>query len=246
MTVTNKAKQSLKQGHLHVKPCKLSYRGIPAWFKLGTVSSEIPATSGLACTRGITMFSARRTGAFWLACDHCSIRTDMQCSTLFLKGKWATLKCQYCGSCSSARKWSCTCGLPWHGCCDHAKRGFACRTRPRRCNTGTSQVAQPGPSNCRPAPTLPVNVPGPRTPCCVKRPHVACGPSLQNRAVSARAAASGTRKRKASQSRAADLAAVARFRDARKNPVPPEYSQVSTPRREKNQGDATPPWFIHI
>ena len=235
MAVTAKAKQSVKQGFLHIKPCKLSYRGTPAWLKLGTVSSEIPATSVLACSRGVTMFSARRTGAYWLACDKCSIRTDMQYSTLFLKGKWASLKCQYCGYRSSARKWFCTCGLPWHGCCDHAKRGFACRTKPRRCSTGTSKGEQPGPSNCRPAPTLPVNVP------CTRKPHC----TLPRRTVSARGTSLRGRKRALPPSHAPELEAVARLKDARKKPIPVLSSQVPTPRREKKHGDATPPHGIY-
>ncbi len=104
MAVTNKVKHSLELGHLHLKPCKISYRGVPAWLKLGLLSSEIPAVAGLACASGITMFSWRRTSMLWLSCDKCGIRTDVQHTTLFLKGKWATLKRRYCGSSSSARR----------------------------------------------------------------------------------------------------------------------------------------------
>ncbi len=103
MAITNKVKHSLNQGHLHLRPRKLSYRGVPAWFKLGPLSSEVPAVAGLACVTGITMFSWRRTNMLWLACSQCSIRTDVQHTTLFLRGKWATLKCGYCGDGSSAR-----------------------------------------------------------------------------------------------------------------------------------------------
>ena len=120
MAVTNKVKQSLNQGHLHIKPRKISYRGVPAWLKLGLLSSEVPALANLACTSGITMFSWRRTCMLWLSCGQCSIRTDVQHTTLFLRGKWAALKCGYCGTSSSARRWSCVCGVPWHGCHIHA------------------------------------------------------------------------------------------------------------------------------
>ncbi len=235
MAITGRVKQSIKQGSLYIKPCKLSYRGTPTWLKLGVVSSEIPAVSGLACMSGVTMFSARRTGAYWLACNHCSIRTDMQCSTLFLKGKWASLKCQYCGSCSSARKWSCTCGVPWHGCCDHAKRGFACRAKPRRCSTGTSQAEQFGPSNCRPAPTLPVNVPSAR-----KR-NFTLPDRRPKRVVAARTPRVRNGKRKALDRSASEREAVARLKDARLNPIPVDCSQVPHTSREKSRRDATHP-----
>ena len=156
MAVTNKVKQSLNQGHLHIKPCKISYRGVPAWLKLGLLSSEVPALANLACTSGITMFSWRRTSMLWLSCGQCSIRTDVQHTTLFLRGKWATLKCGCCGTSSSARRWSCVCGVPWHGCHIHAKSGFACRKRPRRPvhSPSSSCKRDPGPSNCRPIPSL--------------------------------------------------------------------------------------------
>ena len=239
MAITGKVKRSVIQGYLHIKPCKLSYRGVPAWTKLGTVSSEIPAVAGLACARGITMFSAQRTGMYWLACDKCSIRTDMQCTTLFLKGKWATLKCRYCASSSSARRWSCTCGLPWHGCCEHAKRGFACRTRPRRCNAGTSKREPPGPSNCRPVPSLPVNAPITHKRTC------ALPDRLPQRVVAARVPRVGNGKRKAQERCASDREAVARLRDARINPIPVDVSQVPRASREKKtRGCHTPPRHI--
>ncbi len=156
MTITKKVKQAVNQDHLHLKPCKLSYRGVPAWLKLGQVSSEIPAVAGLACGAGITMFSWRRTNVLWLACSQCSIRTDVQQTTLFLRGKWATLKCEFCGVGSSTRKWLCVCGLPWHGCHIHAKAGFACRKPPRRSTgaQGNASKRDHGPSNCRPIPSL--------------------------------------------------------------------------------------------
>ena len=202
------------------------------------LSSDIPAKAALACAPGVTMFSDRRIGEFWLSCSICSIRKEVHRSTLFLRGKWATLKCLHCGSCHSARLWLCVCGLPWHGCGLHACRGFTCRTRPRRAclSSGASKRDPPGPSNRQPIPNLlapPLGMP--------KRPHPACDARLQGRAVSARAAPSRARKRKVSQPHASDLEAVARIRDARSNPVPAESSHISPLSREKNQGDATPP-----
>ena len=172
-------------GHLYLKPCKISYRGVPAWLKLGLLSSEVPAVAGLACASGITMFSWRRTSMLWLACAQCSIRMDVQHTTLFFRGKWATLKCGFCGSSSSARRWLCVCGLPWHGCHIHAKSGFACRTRPRRPAPTPSSASKrdPGPSNCRPIPSLltplPTTQPSQRTasPSTSANESVVHGPS---------------------------------------------------------------------
>ncbi len=156
MAVTNKVKSSLSRRHLYLKPCKISYRGVPAWLKLGVFSSELPALAALACAKGASMFSRKRTRTLWLACANCSIRTDVQNTTLFCKGKWATLKCGYCGHSSSVRKWWCVCGLPWHGCKIHAKSRFACRTHPRHRALSHSSTSKRdlGPSNAHPIPSL--------------------------------------------------------------------------------------------
>ena len=233
LPVTNRVKQNVDQGHLYLKPSKVSYRGVPAWLKLGTLRLEIPAVAGLACTPSITMFSSRRTGELWLSCHHCSIRMDVQHTTLFLKGKWASLKCRYCGSSHSARRWMCVCGLPWHGCGTHARAGFACRTRPRPTgSTSASMKDLPGPSNCRPIPSLLALAPR-----LQKRPFCNVSPPVsqpRTRAVTARAASSRGRKRARPQPQASDLEAVARLRDARINPVPVEFSQIPLLRREKS------------
>ncbi len=280
MAVNNKIKQSLNQGHLHLKPCKISYRGVPAWLKLGSLSTEVPAIAGLACASGITMFSWRRTSMLWLSCDKCGIRTDVQHTTLFLRGKWATLKCRYCGSSSSARRWCCECGLPWHGCRVHAKSGFACRTRPRRPAHTPSSISKRdhGPSNSRPIPSLLVlphifheskctstatsstsagngvasgpsnSRPHTNIPAPVRRPpmRLFSDPGPRARTVSLRGPSTRGRKRPSSPSHASDLEAATRLRDARKNPVPPESSRVSSSRRENNQGDATPPPGLYL
>ncbi len=240
MGITSRVKQSLDHGALHIKLCKVSYRGVPAWLKLGTLSSDVPAKAALACAPGLTMFSDRRIGEFWLSCSICSIRKEVQHTTLFLRGKWTTLTCRHCGSSHSARLWLCVCGLPWHGCGLHAHRGYTCRTRPRRAclNSGASKRDPPGPSNLLPIPSLLAPPSG-----SAKRPHPACDSRSQARVACARAAPTRARKRKfcSTQPLASDLEAVARIRDARANPVPAESSHISTHCREKGQGDATPP-----
>ena len=52
-------------------------------------------------------------------------------STLVKGVAWTQLKCPCCLRSSSAAKWLCPCGIPWHICKDHRSPGFACGTRPR-------------------------------------------------------------------------------------------------------------------
>ncbi len=245
MGITYKTKRSLDQGDLHIKPCKVSYRGVPAWLKLGTLCTDITAKAALACLPRATMFSdRRRIGEFWLSCSVCSIRKDVQRTTLFFRGKWATVKCLHCLSSHSARLWQCVCGIPWHGCATHACRGFACRARLRRaCRcSSASKRDSPGPSNLCPIPSLlapPLGI--------SKRPASACDIRSHGRVVVARAVPSRARKRTLLQSQASDLEAVTRLKDARSNPILAESGQISAHRREKSQGDATPPpAHIHI
>ena len=96
-----------------------------------------------------------------------------------------------------------------------------------------------GPSNSRPH----TNILAP-----VRRPpkRLFSDPGPRARTVSLRGPSTRGRKRPSSPSHASDLEAATRLRDARQNPVPPESSQVSSSRRENNQGDATPPPGLYL
>ena len=60
----------------------------------------------------------------------CRIFKEAAKVTLVKGIAWNQLKCPSCMRSSTAAKWLCPCGLPWHQCKDHRRPWFSCGSKP--------------------------------------------------------------------------------------------------------------------
>ena len=85
-----------------------------------------------ACSEGTGHLSPPPS-SFMLQCPRatCKKLREAARSTLVKGVAWTQLKCPCCMRSSSAAKWLCPCGIPWHSCKDNRGPSFACGAKPR-------------------------------------------------------------------------------------------------------------------
>ena len=83
------------------------------------------------CAEGVGQASPP-PASFMLQCPRptCRLKREAAKATLVKGTAWTQLKCLNCMRSSSASKWLCPCGIPWHTCRDHRGPGFTCGSKP--------------------------------------------------------------------------------------------------------------------
>ena len=111
MSVTLRVKQSLRTGNLWIKPTKVSYRGTPAWERMGRLSSCVPnETHAAVSSESHVQAFSRLASVFFAVCPRCHAPRDTTRITLMRHGMWVSITCVECSFTASSRKWDCLCG----------------------------------------------------------------------------------------------------------------------------------------
>ncbi len=212
MSVTLRVKQSLRTGNLWIKPTKVSYRGTPAWERMGRLSSCVPnETHAAVSSESHVQAFSRLASVFFAVCPRCHAPRDTTRITLMRHGMWVSITCVECSFTASSRKWDCLCGKLWHACPKHAERGFACRTPAKR--HAESIPGKRGASNLEPVPSLLATQPKARRLLVCTAPKR--GFLLQTGSATKRVKPFLSTKRKAASDQEEALAAVDRLRALR-------------------------------
>ena len=132
--LSNNRSALLDDNLLKLPMAKVSYRGVPAWRRMKCLSNNLCALAQDALDRQwpTALLHDGPIKSFFIACSVCENSIQAANRTLWQKGRWQSIYCDFCKCSKTARAWKCPCGTPWPACSYHSPMGYRCA---RACGT---------------------------------------------------------------------------------------------------------------